>query len=1144
MPIGSAIGRLIRPACTARRLTVDVLFVTVMIPGSACAQPVLDDADLGLAVVEPAVLATDLSPTQKVIGWPGISSGPAAVRPACPTFAPWRMLSGIARADMDAAMEGLRGERLRPVSISAVSPDGDNALFDVVAIQDEFAVPDRWDWDIDLDGDEVRQMILADPARRPVAIDGYARGGERAYALLRVQDGFRGRIATEVLFADLQATDEANGLVGFSPIWVDGLRVANATRFSAIWVNDGIRRELDDEALVPGQAEKAWRAQTGADMRMLRMTEFPAFVPGGNGETELRRLAVWQAVDEATCGSSEWAATPDESRAKFDLRVVSADRSPAEHEIEGGAVTIDIDEIPGLVHVGGTAPDVELGLRQIDVAGGTPAHGDVLILAPRMRTGPVRVWEAHYPTYDPPEPSPPGFEVPSGNIRLRRWNDGGGPSDAAVDNDPACVENALLQGCTGQAMPLDSFDTRLALAWNDAEQVFEEVARGDLLPDHYGALATDTRMEGDEPRISATWIGRTDRVPIVRAARPVGAPSQQDIIADRTLRVFDRMIMGHMQDRLIPGAVFAVAIDGRVVAARGYGFLPEDPSHPEVPEPFSPFRVASLSKAVTAMAVLRLADQGLLDLDAELFGLPGFVDATGWFWSDPRALSVTTRHLLQHLGGWDRDLNQEPVLGRDFEICAASPGTTLPLGMPDILDFGREQDLTHGPGTYFSYSNWGYSLLGRVIEAVTGQSYEDYVRETFLPEALADHFTLIRSGRSLVEDPLREVRGHDVDTPQASSVLGIPPLGSHPLRDGCRPGHADLVPLFLAGPTGRMMDSHGGWIVDAPSLARLLSLAPQFLEEETFAEMTNRPAGRATRFVLVDGASATTDVSWDLRPNSTAPPGGQVLPAAGRLEIGIGLRRPGTLRIALDAPGGDGTARLRYVADGGALRDLAVEDGTLGLTQDGAITFDVPDDWIATIRNDDVARRYWLVLDRVDAVGPPPEIELIRTGGEVTYGYGVQSFDGRLWQIDVTGLSTGSTPPEIVGVGSQASATVTAVQPMGDVVRLTLTDLVGGSFRPGEPLGRVGPNHPAFAQIATVSDRREWPIATAIEHGGLLPGTDVTLRRMPNGMTWALFFNLDVPRAPFFVPDHGDFLVALGNRVKSHSDWPGWDLTE
>lgn len=138
------------------------------------------------------------------------------------------------------------------------------------------------------------------------------------------------------------------------------------------------------------------------------------------------------------------------------------------------------------------------------------------------------------------------------------------------------------------------------------------------------------------------------------------------------LEPYDRIVARIMRVHRIPGAAVAVARDGRLVYARGFGMadrLREVPVQPD-----SLFRIASLSKPITAVAVLKLVEDGRLKLDARVFQdlLSGIEPHPP---KDPRMNEITVRDLLRHSGGFDRD--------RSGDI----QWETFPVAYPGISSF-------------------------------------------------------------------------------------------------------------------------------------------------------------------------------------------------------------------------------------------------------------------------------------------------------------------------------------------------------------------------------------------------------------------------------------------------------------------------
>jgi N-acyl-D-amino-acid deacylase len=123
---------------------------------------------------------------------------------------------------------------------------------------------------------------------------------------------------------------------------------------------------------------------------------------------------------------------------------------------------------------------------------------------------------------------------------------------------------------------------------------------------------------------------------------------------DPRMASFDREVGEHMKARNIPGGALAVVKDGRLVYARGYGWADRDKQEPV--EPASLFRIASISKPVTAVAVLKQVEQGRLKLSDKAFD---FIDLKPHLpagaKADERLRGITIRQCLDHTGGWDRD---------------------------------------------------------------------------------------------------------------------------------------------------------------------------------------------------------------------------------------------------------------------------------------------------------------------------------------------------------------------------------------------------------------------------------------------------------------------------------------------------------
>ncbi len=216
-----------------------------------------------------------------------------------------------------------------------------------------------------------------------------------------------------------------------------------------------------------------------------------------------------------------------------------------------------------------------------------------------------------------------------------------------------------------------------------------------------------------------------------------------------------------------PGAQIAVTYNGRLVLSRGYGYADIEAGSPVQPD--SLFRIASLTKLTTAIATLVLVDQGKLNLDAKAFALlPQFTPLSGAT-SDPRLQNITVRQILHHTAGWDSGgTGYDPMF--DTTAIANATGTTPPSTTDAIIRYMLGRPLDFDPGTKYSYSNFGYCVLGRIIEKVSGQSYNDFVQANVLTKAGSSRFLL---GRTLLANrAVGEVRYYDyTGAPLASSVF-------------------------------------------------------------------------------------------------------------------------------------------------------------------------------------------------------------------------------------------------------------------------------------------------------------------------------------------------------------------------------------
>lgn len=211
------------------------------------------------------------------------------------------------------------------------------------------------------------------------------------------------------------------------------------------------------------------------------------------------------------------------------------------------------------------------------------------------------------------------------------------------------------------------------------------------------------------------------------------------------LAVFDETMVEFMEERGVKAGALGVARDGEVVFERGYGWADSDLNEPLDPD--AVFRIGSISKALTDAAIHQLVEDDELDPDDEVLPLLE-VEAPAGEPEDDRWEDVTVQHLLDHTGGWDIQL-----LGYDPMYAPVHVADDLGLEEPpskyDITRHMLDQPMQFDPGSRQAYSNFGYSLLGQVIESVTGLAYQEYLEtEIFSPEGIEG----IDLGRTRPED--------------------------------------------------------------------------------------------------------------------------------------------------------------------------------------------------------------------------------------------------------------------------------------------------------------------------------------------------------------------------------------------------------
>jgi CubicO group peptidase (beta-lactamase class C family) len=161
-----------------------------------------------------------------------------------------------------------------------------------------------------------------------------------------------------------------------------------------------------------------------------------------------------------------------------------------------------------------------------------------------------------------------------------------------------------------------------------------------------------------------------------------------------------------------PGIAFGLVVDGKLLYSGNYGYTDIDKKIPVTS--FSLFRIASMSKSFTAMAILKLRDEGKLNLDdpAYLY-IPELKEAK---YPTADAPHITIRHLLTHGAGFPED---NPWGDRQLADTDK-----------DFIEFLKKQiTFSNPPGIAYEYSNLGFAMLGKIVTKVSGMRYQDYIKQ-------------------------------------------------------------------------------------------------------------------------------------------------------------------------------------------------------------------------------------------------------------------------------------------------------------------------------------------------------------------------------------------------------------------------------
>ncbi|MDQ3287317.1 MAG: serine hydrolase [Pseudomonadota bacterium] len=283
-----------------------------------------------------------------------------------------------------------------------------------------------------------------------------------------------------------------------------------------------------------------------------------------------------------------------------------------------------------------------------------------------------------------------------------------------------------------------------------------------------------------------------------------------NVFKAQDLALIQNKARDYLKDNDVEGVSIAISRNEKLVYAAGFGKA--DVGAGEPVGPMHRFRVASVSKPITRVAVMRVVQDTNLDTGSKVFG-PGSVLGGSYPTpaTNPDIDDITVQHLIGHRGGWV-NVNKD---GADSDPMFAYSGT----GHSGLITWTIDNyPLGLVPGAKYSYSNFGYSLLGRVIEAKTGKSYETYVRDAILKPAGAN-------GMVIGGDKEADRKPNEVKYYGGGAYSSVKP---------------------------QRFDAHGGWIATPIDLLR-------FMKHETVLETpySHNGAMSGTKSVLIRRSDGT-----------------------------------------------------------------------------------------------------------------------------------------------------------------------------------------------------------------------------------------------------------------------------------------------
>lgn len=312
-------------------------------------------------------------------------------------------------------------------------------------------------------------------------------------------------------------------------------------------------------------------------------------------------------------------------------------------------------------------------------------------------------------------------------------------------------------------------------------------------------------------------------------------------------KILDEAAENFIRQWQIKGMTIAIAKDGKLVYAKGFGYADEERNIKTKPHHL--FRIASASKLVTAVGIMKLVEENKLSLEDKIFGEKGILKEYNSFIKDTLAYQIEIQHLLTHTAGWRNQLRTDPM----FEpvLVANAMKVPSPISFENTLIFMLSQKGYFQPGTLYDYSNFGYCVLGKVIEKITKKSYKKYMQDDILSFMNIKRMEITKNK---YEDRFpNEVKYYDANNATKNLCIYSP---------------KDSASRVYEGNNTEALGAAGGWIASSVDMLRLLCAVdgldtkPDFLSQKSILRMTYPIAKTDSLGTRVLGWKQITPEKW------------------------------------------------------------------------------------------------------------------------------------------------------------------------------------------------------------------------------------------------------------------------------------------